>query len=385
MQATNVLFIVYPAPRGGTPLCPSEAGRLRSGNSALDYLQIQAERNKKGPLMMNVSYINFDAARTISLKTVEERDTPGAGEVLVKSDYSAVSAGTETANLLGLPNTHGSFPWRPGYSTSGRVVSVGEGVTDFEPEMRVLVTWAGHRSHFIRPASSLVKIDENVDQLEASFAHVACFPMLGVRKLKLEIGESAMVIGMGILGLFAAQIAQLSGAIPVIVSDLSPARRDLALRLGCDHALCPTDGDLAAKVKELTGGKGVDTIVEVTGKSIALQQALECVAEMGRISLLGCTRISETPIDYYQYVHRRGVSLIGAHTFSRPKVESRPTAWTERDDYATFFKLVAAGKLQVRPIVSEVVAPAMVPAMYTRLIEEENPPVGVVIDWQQLG
>jgi len=335
--------------------------------------------------MMNVSYINFDAARTISLRTVEERDTPGAGEVLVKSDYSAVSAGTETANLLGLPNTHGSFPWRPGYSTSGRVVSVGEGVTDFEPGTRVLVTWAGHRSHFIRPANRLVKIDENVDQLEASFAHVACFPMLGVRKLKLEIGESTMVIGMGILGLFAAQIAQLSGAIPVIVSDLSPARRDLALRLGCDHALCPTDGDIAAKVKELTGGKGVDTIVEVTGKSIALQQALECVAEMGRISLLGCTRISETPIDYYQYVHRRGVSLIGAHTFSRAKVESRPGAWTERDDYATFFKLVAAGKLKVRPIVSEIVPPALVPEMYTRLIEEENPPVGVVIDWQQLG
>ena len=97
---------------------------------------------------MRVSYISFDAPRTVSLKTVEERDSPGAGEVLVECDYSAVSAGTETANLLGLPNTSGGFPWHPGYSSSGRVVRVGEGVTDFEPGTRVLVPWAGHRSHF---------------------------------------------------------------------------------------------------------------------------------------------------------------------------------------------------------------------------------------------
>lgn len=333
---------------------------------------------------MKVSYISFDAARTVSLKMVEERDSPAAGEVLVECDYSAVSAGTETANLLGLPNTSGQFPWRPGYSSSGRVLRVGEGVADFEPGTRVLVPWAGHRSHFLRPAATLVRVPDDVEQLDASFAHIASFPLLGVRKLKLEIGESAMVIGMGILGLFAAQIARLSGAIPIIVSDMSPERRELALKLGCDHALTPADGDIADRVKDLTEGKGVDSIVEVTGKSLALQQALECVADQGRISLLGCTRISDTPIDFYQYVHRRGVSLIGAHTFARAKVESHTGAWTEKDDYATFFKLVAAGRLHVRPIVSEIVSPAMVPKMYGRLIEEKNPPVGVAIDWRQL-
>jgi 2-desacetyl-2-hydroxyethyl bacteriochlorophyllide A dehydrogenase len=333
---------------------------------------------------MEVSYVSFDGLKTVSLRTVEERDSPGPGEVLVKSDYSAVSAGTECANLLALPNTHGSFPWLPGYSSSGRVLRVGEGVTDFEPGNRVIVPWAGHRSHFLRPASRLVRINDGVDQLDASFAHIAAFPFLGVRKLRVEIGQSVMVIGMGILGQFAAQIARLSGAIPVIVSDMSPGRRELALRLGSDHALSPADGDIAEKVKELTGGKGVDSIVEVTGKSIALQQALECVAEQGRISLLGCTRISDTPIDFYQYVHRRGVSLIGAHTFSRAKVESHTGAWTEKDDYATFFRLVAAGRLDVRSIVSEIVSPAMASEIYGRLVEEENPPVGVVLDWQQL-
>lgn len=333
---------------------------------------------------MKVTFVRFDALKKISVQTVEERDSLGPGEVLVKCDYSGVSAGTETANLLGLPNTSGKFPFHPGYSSAGHVVRTGEGVKDLEPGTRVLVTWAGHRSHYIRPAGSLVKIDDNVDQLEASFAHIASFPFLGVRKLGIEIGESAMVIGLGILGMFACQIARLSGAIPVIASDLSPTRRELAMKLGCDHAISPAECDIAERVKELTGGKGVNGIVEVTGKSVALQQALECVAEQGRISLLGCTRISDTPIDYYKYVHRRGISLIGAHTMTRAKAESRPHAWTERDDYATFFKLVAAGRLLVRPIISEVVPATDAPELYTRLIEEKDAPVGVALDWQQL-
>lgn len=334
-------------------------------------------------MAMKVTFIRFDAPRKISLQTVEERDNPGPGEALVKCDFSGVSAGTETANLLGLPNTSGKFPWCPGYSSSGQVVRVGEGVTDLEPGTRVLVTWAGHRSHFMRPARQLVRVPAGVEQLDASFAHIASFPFLGVRRLRLEVGESAMVIGMGILGLFACQIARLSGAVPVIVSDLSPTRRALALRLGCDDALSPAECDLAQRVKELTGGQGVNGIVEVTGKSVAMLQALKCVAEQGRISLLGCTRISDTPIDYYQDVHRRGVSLIGAHTMTRPKAESRPGAWTERDDYAAFFRLVAAGRLLVRPLVSEVAPPQRAPELYTRLIEESDPPVGLAFDWRE--
>ena len=62
--------------------------------------------------------------------------------------------------------------------------------------------------------------------------------------------------------------------------------------------------------------------------------------------------ISDVPIDYYQYVHRRGISLIGAHTYTRPKQESAPGRWTERDDYRTFLKLVAANKIQTRPLIS---------------------------------
>ena len=215
----------------------------------------------------------------------------------------------------------------------------------------------------------------------AAFAHVASFAFLGVRKLQLQLGEAVMVAGQGLLGLLAAQIARLSGACPVLVSDFSPERRELALQLGADYALDPREPDFIKKVVELTDGRGPEGVVEVTGYIPALQQALNYIAWQGRISLLGCTRVSDQTIDYYKDVHSRGVSLIGCHTLTRPAVDSRPGQWTEFDDYRTFFKFVQAGKLQVKPIIHEVVSPRDAAAVYDRISKAKNPPVGVLFDW----
>jgi threonine dehydrogenase-like Zn-dependent dehydrogenase len=205
-----------------------------------------------------------------------------------------------------------------------------------------------------------------------------------VRKVHLQFGEAAMVIGLGILGVFATQVAALDGAIPVIVSDLDPKRRDLALTLGADHAFSPDESNLPDRIRELTYGRGPDAIVEVTGAAAALQQALTYVARQGRISLLGCTRISDMNIDFYRYVHHAGVSLIGAHTFVRPRVDSYPGYWTTQDDYRVLLAFIGAGKIKVRPIISEVVSPESAPAVYARLAEERHPPLGIVFDWSKV-
>lgn len=320
---------------------------------------------------------------------------PKPGEVLIENEYTVISAGTERANLIALPNTgtgpggydgkhDGSFPFYPGYCGVGRIVKLGDGVEGFQYGDRVIVIWAGHRSHSIRPAAGLVRVDDpSIDSLDASFAHIASFAFLGVRKLKIELGESAMIAGQGLLGVFALQIAALSGAIPVFATDFDPKRRALALELGATAAFVP-DERLAENVLAATGGKGVNAVVEVTGSAKALQQALEYVAWEGRISLLGCTRISDAPIDFYRYVHKRGVTLVGAHTSTRPGTDSRPGQWTEADDYRTFLKLVAAGKMRVRPVISEVVSPEKAPEVYSRLAEDKNPPLGIVFDWKRI-
>ena len=334
---------------------------------------------------MKYSQIIFPAKEQAALQTHELDTALAPTQVLVKADYDVLSAGTELANYHALPNTGAAkvgFPFEGiGYSVSGHVVEVGAEVTTLKPGDNVVVRWAGHRSWFVQEEKNLYRIPSGVDLRWAAFAHLASFAFLGVRKLQLQLGEAAMVAGQGLLGLFAAQIARLCGACPVLVSDFSPERRELALRLGADYALDPAEPDFVKKVVELTDGRGPEGVVEVTGYIPAFQQALEYIAGQGRISLLGCTRISNQAIDYYKYVHLRGVTLIGCHTSTRPGYDSRPGQWTEFDDYRTFFKFLQAGKLLVEPIVHQIVSPRDAALVYDRIGRGKNPPVGVLFDW----
>lgn len=316
--------------------------------------------------------------------------TPGPNGVLVKMAYTAVSAGTERANLIGEKNVSGDktavpkFPRTSGgYSGTGTVVEVGSNISDLKPGDTVFGFWGRHSQYLIFDRSKLAKIDPaKVSMLEAAFTNIACFSLAGVRKVKIEIGESAMVMGLGLLGLYAIQLCKLNGAFPVIAADPNPARRELALKLGADFALDPTVPDFTAQVKALTG-KGVNAVVEVSGVGDAFNQALDAMARFGRISLLGCTRHSVT-VDFYHDVHFKGITIVGAHTLARPSTESYPGMWTDADDVAVLLKLLAAKKINFASMISEVHSPIDAPEVYTRLAFDKSFPIGVAFDWSKL-
>jgi 2-desacetyl-2-hydroxyethyl bacteriochlorophyllide A dehydrogenase len=310
---------------------------------------------------------------------------PAEHEVLVQILYSVISAGTERANLLSMPNTLGRFPMVPGYSAVGRVIQTGENVSGLSAGDRVLVYHGGHQSHSIMREDQLFKVkDERIDSCDAAFTVIASMSLQGLRKIRPELGTSIMVIGLGLLGLFAVQLARLSGGVPVAAVDYNETRLKLAYELGTDAGLSPDEPKINEHVQSITKGKGFDAIIEVTGSSDALKQALQWVAWQGRISLLGCTRISKEPIDFYQWVHKRGVSLIGAHNFVRPKCDSYPGYWTREDDYRVLLDLMRYRKLNVKSIISEIVSPTQAPKVYQRLADDPQAPLGVVFDWQQL-
>ena len=167
---------------------------------------------------------------SVSNATLKETTVPELkpDQVLIRNFYTVVSAGTERAWSMDMPNAHSHFPYMPGYCGAGEVVKTGDAVTRVKVGDRVVVNWAGHQLYSVKD-ENLVCIPEKVNMLDAAFAHIASFSFNGVRKLHLEIGESAMVAGQGILGVFALQVALLCGAVPMIVSDFSPARRALAM------------------------------------------------------------------------------------------------------------------------------------------------------------
>jgi threonine dehydrogenase-like Zn-dependent dehydrogenase len=158
----------------------------------------------------------------------------------------------------------------------------------------------------------------------------------------------------------------------------------LALQLGADYAFDPSAPDFIDQVKRVTKGAGVRATVEVTGVSAALQQALQCAARQGRISLLGCTRVSDCAVDFYSQVHQPGVKLIGAHNMVRPKVDSYPHHWTHHDDCRAILELLGAKRIQVAPIVSRVVSPEAAPEIYSQLCGDPEFPMGTVFDWKQV-
>ena len=300
----------------------------------------------------------------------------------IRMEYTVISGGTERANLLDLPHARGGFPKYLGYCGVGIVDAVGDQVTSVQPGDRVLVYHGNHTQYNVVKEIKVTKVPENVDPLEAAFVVIASMGLGGVRKLELELGESGMVMGLGLLGLFSVQFLRLSGAYPVIAADPNPARRALALEFGADHALDPTADDFKATVKALTDGKGVRACVEVTGISAAMKQALECASRMGRISLLGCTRVSDCEVDYYARVHRPGVTLIGAHNSVRPLLESYPHHWTHQDDCKAILKLLGAGRFRIKPLISRVVKPEQAPQIYLELADDPNFPLGTVFDWR---
>ena len=339
---------------------------------------------------MKLHSIWFEEKERAALRCEDLSGDLSGRQVLVKADYSLISAGTELANYHALPNTSiegypCTYPRSVGYSGSGHVIAVGPEAQTLKVGDRVAVVWSGHKSYFKQDEDfNLYKLPDAVDLKSAAFTHVASFPLLGVRKLQIQLGEAAMVAGLGLLGLIAVQAAKLSGAYPVLACDFSEERRKLALELGADHVLDPRDEDFIEKVRFLTNGKGPAATVEVTGSLAGLQQALEYTAFMGRISILGCTRISDQPINVYRYIHGKGLHIIGAHTRSRPPHDSQVGSWTAEDDYQTFFKLVSARAMNVLPLIGKEVSPEDAEAVYREIGFSKTPPLGMLFDWRNI-
>lgn len=322
-----------------------------------------------------------------------ERNIPviGDNDVLVKTAFTCISSGTERANLLGNANVNISsrekvekavYPRQSGYSASGTVEAVGKNVTSVKVGDRVCASWSAHAQYFKVPEAQIYKLPDNVSFEDAAFVHISIFPLAAIRKTGLEMGESSIVMGMGILGLVAVKLLKAAGAVPIIAVDPSPEKREKAIKLGADHAFDPFDPDFERKVKAVSGG-GVKCAIEVTGNGKALDQVLDCMAKFGRVALLGCTRNSDFTIDYYRKVHGPGITMIGAHTLARPTHESSHGWWTQKDDAESVVKMLSYGRISFADMIDETHSPNEALDVYTRLANEKVFPV-VQFDWNSI-
>ena len=308
-------------------------------------------------------------------------------EVLVRIERTTVSAGTERANLMGDKNVSWkggevSFPRRSGYSSTGTVVECGKAVQHLRVGDRVACSWTVHAQYCAVKESRAYVLDRDIGFDEGALVHIATFPMAAIRKCHLEVGESAIVMGLGVLGLVAIELLRAAGAYPILAVDPVESKRAEALELGADYALDPFAPDFAETAKALTNG-GAHVAIEITGKGQGLDMVLDCMRMFGRVALLGCTRDANFTIDYYKKVHGPGITLVGAHTNARPKQESSSGFWTEADDAHAVLGLLKGKRLDFKRLIAETYSPEEAPEVYTRLATQPSFPI-VQFDWGRI-
>lgn len=311
-------------------------------------------------------------------------------DVMVKTAVSTISCGTERANITGdenvsiNPDAKTAFPRTSGYNSSGIVVKKGSAVKSVNIGDRVVVFWGKHRDYNIVCENQVVKIkDDSISFETGAMSFISSFPMAAIRKTRLEMGESAIVMGLGILGMIAVKLLRAAGAVPIIAADPNPVRRKIALENGADYAFDPLRENFAEDVKNVTDG-GVNAAIEVTGVGAGFNEALDCMAKFGRVALLGCTRNSDFTVDYYKKIHAPGITVIGAHTLARPDFESHPGWFTHHDDIKAVMKLCSGGRLKLENLIEETHSPLECGEVYKRLVYDKNFPIVVQFDWRRL-
>ena len=312
---------------------------------------------------------------------LEERPipTPKPNEVLIRTRTSLISPGTERAFFLSLPNTTQNYPQAAGYCNVGEVVALGDQVSGLAIGDRV-ASKGNHAAYIALDAAAAHRVPEGLSDEDAPFFNLASIALQGVRKARIELGEPVAVIGAGLIGLMALQLARLQGALPAISIDQDEGRLDFAAKSGADILLVANQAIGQQLAKEL-GSDGAAVVIEATGHPDAILSALACARPFGRVVLLGSTRGETDHVNFYRDVHKKGLTLIGAHNSARPQGESSPGFWTETEDQRVALELLARGRLNVQPYITHRFAWNDAPAAYEILRSWNKSALGIILDW----
>lgn len=332
--------------------------------------------------------IVFPEARAVALVETDVRE-PAEGEVRCRALASLVSTGTESFCLAGTfdPDTFWEewveYPFAPGYSMTSRVVDVGPGVEGIRVGDRV-ATSTPHSSAFVVPAAECIPVPDDVTDEQACWTSLACTTQLGVRRAQLELGETAVVVGMGVLGQLVVQYLRLSGARRIIAVDTVGSRLAAAMAGGATHAV---EADAAAArevVAGLTGGAMADVAFDITGHPAVLAPTTRLVRQLGRVVLLG-----DTPTPSRQQLGPRivadSVSVMGVHASSAPEVATLRDPWTLAAMARLFFEFVATGRMDVDSLATHRFTPDQAVDVYEALRLDRSGYLGVFLDWSAVG
>jgi 2-desacetyl-2-hydroxyethyl bacteriochlorophyllide A dehydrogenase len=316
----------------------------------------------------------------------------GPDRVLLQTEVSLMSTGTELANYSGLdpgvdvPGSWNAYPSHPGYAAVGHVVWAGERVSGLPAGRRVLA-FTPHASHVVvTPAQRAVfPLEEGDDPLRVVLVRMASVACTALRLAAgAQAGRTAAVIGLGLVGNFAAQLFQLAG-LRVVAFDPAPRRVEIARGCGIAGARTEVGAAAAAVVSDLTGGRGADVVIEAIGNPALIAGAVGMCARLGEVLLLGSPRgpLQGDTGPLWSAIHHRGIRIVGALEWLLPYHRREAGAGHSIEaNVEALLRWVRSGELRTEGLVSHVVPPERAQETYDGVLADRNGYMGICFDWR---
>lgn len=283
-----------------------------------------------------------------------------------------------------------------GYSVAGTVVEAGEGISDLVPGDRVACAGAqyAHHAEYVRvPRNLTVPIPDGVDFSSASTVTLGAIALQGVRRANPTLGETFVVVGLGILGQLAVQMLKANGC-RVIGLDLDPRRVEIALTHGMDAGIGTDESDAVGQVFRITDGFGADGVIitAATPSSEVLSTAFKMCRRKGRVVLVGDVGLDIRREDIYakeldffvstSYGPGRYDEAYESHGLEYPIGYVR---WTENRNMAEYLRLIADQRLTVAQLIERVYPIDEAPTAYDELKTGSNKPLMVLLGYPKAG
>jgi L-iditol 2-dehydrogenase len=311
----------------------------------------------------------------------------GRGEVLVRVEACGICG----SDVHGFDGSTGRRipPIVMGHEAAGTVEATGEGVTKYKKGDRVTfdstvycgecqyckrgqinlcdnrevigVSCGDYRRHgafaefVVVPERIMYPLPKDFSFDEAAMLEAVSVAIHGVKVSEVAGGETALVIGAGMIGLLTLQAARAAGCERVFITDVDQTRLELARQVGADEVLHRSGAELVTEVMRLTGGNGVDLTLEAVGRNETVTSAIDCTRKGGKVTLIG-NIMPEVTLPLQKVVVRQ-LRLQGSCASS--------------GEYPEAIELIANGKIQVKQLITAVASLEEGPRWFERLHSRE--------------
>ena len=339
--------------------------------------------------IMKIKHVVVTGQNQVELQEADlDEHNLGPQELLIETEYTFISAGTELANYTGKepkvfqPGTWCTYPWRSGYANVGLVRAVGGRVSRAKAGDRVF-TYGNHASALRYNEERLVvPAPSNLDLALVAASRMAAVSLTAIIVSEIRDNPWVAIFGLGTVGNIAAQAFRARGC-RVIGVDPVEARRKLAEACGVSHTVGGDPETVNRAIQDITGSKLANISVDAVGHSQVVMQALSATATHGQLILLGTPRV---PVqgdltELLSESHLRWVTIRGALEWCIPMYPVIGKPESQYSKQLMIFDWIERGELQIEPLISHRLKPEQIKEAYEGLLHQSDVYTGVALDW----